>query len=214
MKASWYRLFWFQEEWLCLLSWVVLLHLCDVPYPFRHLGGITLFWVVWCLPILSLGDMALVLIFWSPRIHYHYVICHWSDKRWWQQFQGTISRISACWSWHLDSKLLQAFSLAMAFRYWIDVGWVLSWARRALSPSLFLFGNAGLWSKGFMLAINTAGTYPEIQLLYTGSMTPGEICYKVYWLATIDSCVADLLSPLRLWFLYLVYIYTYMHKYK
>jgi hypothetical protein len=35
--------------------------------------------------------------------------------------------------------------------------------------------------------------------LYTGSMTPGEICYKVYWLATIDPCVADspenLLSP-------------------
>ena len=42
-----------------------------------------------------------------------------------------------------------------------------------------------------MLAIDTAGTYPEIQLLNTGSMTPGEICYKVYWLATIDPCVAD-----------------------
>jgi hypothetical protein len=32
-------------------------------------------------------------------------------------------------------------------------------------------------------------------------MTPGEICYKVYWLATIDPCVADspenLLSPLK-----------------
>jgi hypothetical protein len=52
-----------------------------------------------------------------------------------------------------------------------------------------------------MLAINTAGTYPEIQLLYTGSMTPGEICYKVYWLETIDPCIADspenLLSPLK-----------------
>ncbi len=42
-----------------------------------------------------------------------------------------------------------------------------------------------------MLAIDTAGTYPEIQLLYTGSMTPGENCYKVSWLATIDPCVAD-----------------------
>jgi hypothetical protein len=42
-----------------------------------------------------------------------------------------------------------------------------------------------------MLAIATAGTYPEIQLLYTGSMTPGEICYKVCWLATIDPCIAD-----------------------
>jgi hypothetical protein len=43
-----------------------------------------------------------------------------------------------------------------------------------------------------MLAIDTAGTYPEIQLLYTGSMTPGEICYyKVSWLATINPCVAD-----------------------
>jgi hypothetical protein len=52
-----------------------------------------------------------------------------------------------------------------------------------------------------MLAINTAGTYPEIQLLYTGLMTPGEICYKVNWLATIDPCIADspenLLSPLK-----------------
>jgi hypothetical protein len=28
-------------------------------------------------------------------------------------------------------------------------------------------------------------------LMYTGSMTPGEICYKVYWLATIDPCIAD-----------------------
>jgi hypothetical protein len=42
-----------------------------------------------------------------------------------------------------------------------------------------------------MLTIDTAGTYPEIQLLYTGSMTTGEICYKVSWLATIDPCVAD-----------------------
>ncbi len=52
-----------------------------------------------------------------------------------------------------------------------------------------------------MLAIDTAGTYPEIQLLYTGSMTPGEICYKVYWLAMIDPCIADspenLLFPLK-----------------
>jgi hypothetical protein len=42
-----------------------------------------------------------------------------------------------------------------------------------------------------MLAIDIAGTYPKIQLLYPGSMTLGEICYKVYWLATIDPCVAD-----------------------
>jgi hypothetical protein len=52
-----------------------------------------------------------------------------------------------------------------------------------------------------MLAIDIAGIYPEIQLLYTGSMTPGKICYKVSWLATIDPCVADfpenLLSPLK-----------------
>jgi hypothetical protein len=27
--------------------------------------------------------------------------------------------------------------------------------------------------------------------MYTGSMTPGKICYKVYWLGTIDPCVAD-----------------------
>ncbi len=43
-------------------------------------------------------------------------------------------------------------------------GRVLSWAQGALSPSLSLSKNAGLWSKGFMLAIDTAGTYPAIQL--------------------------------------------------
>jgi hypothetical protein len=48
------------------------------------------------------------------------------------------------------------------------------WVRSALSPSLLLFRNAGLWSKGFMLPIDTAGT-PKIQWLYTVSMTPGEI---------------------------------------
>jgi hypothetical protein len=42
-----------------------------------------------------------------------------------------------------------------------------------------------------MLAIDIAGTYPEIQLMYTRSTTPGEFCYKVSWLATIDPCVAD-----------------------
>jgi hypothetical protein len=42
-----------------------------------------------------------------------------------------------------------------------------------------------------MLAIDTASTYPEIQLLYTGLMNLGKICYKVYQLATIDPCVAD-----------------------
>ncbi len=39
------------------------------------------------------------------------------------------------------------------------------WVRSAPSPSLSLFGNAGLWSKGVMLAIDTAGTYPEMQLV-------------------------------------------------
>ncbi len=52
-----------------------------------------------------------------------------------------------------------------------------------------------------MLAIDTAGTYPEIHLFFTGSMTPGEICYKDYWLAMVDPCIADspenLLSPLK-----------------
>ncbi len=42
-----------------------------------------------------------------------------------------------------------------------------------------------------MLTIDTAGTFPEIQLMYTGSMTPGEICCKVFWLAMIDPCIAD-----------------------
>jgi hypothetical protein len=49
-----------------------------------------------------------------------------------------------------------------------------------------------------MIAINTAGIYPEIQSMYTGSMTPDEICYKVYWLATINPCIAD--SPENLIF--------------
>jgi hypothetical protein len=52
-----------------------------------------------------------------------------------------------------------------------------------------------------MLAIDTASTYPEIQLLYTGLMTPGKICYKVYQLATIEPCIADspenLLRPFK-----------------
>ncbi len=51
-----------------------------------------------------------------------------------------------------------------------------------------------------MLAIDTAG--PRDSLLYTGSMTPGEICYKDYWIAMIDPYVADspenLLSPLKI----------------
>jgi hypothetical protein len=42
-----------------------------------------------------------------------------------------------------------------------------------------------------MLAIDTAGTYPEIQLFYTGLMTPGGICYKVYQLVMINPCVAN-----------------------
>jgi hypothetical protein len=43
-----------------------------------------------------------------------------------------------------------------------------------------------------MHAIDTAGTHPEIRLLYTGLMTPGKIFCKVYQLATIDPCVADI----------------------
>jgi hypothetical protein len=54
-----------------------------------------------------------------------------------------------------------------------------------------------------MLAIDTAGTYPEIQLLYTGLMTPGKICYKVYQLAKIDPCTAD--SPENLLLILMTY---------
>jgi hypothetical protein len=60
-----------------------------------------------------------------------------------------------------------------------------------------------------MLAIDTVSTYPEIQLLYTGLMTPGEICYRVSWLATIDPCVADfpenLLCPFKETYPYDIY---------
>ncbi len=41
------------------------------------------------------------------------------------------------------------------------------------------------------LLIQQAPNYPEILLLYTGSMIPGEISYKVSWLAMINPCVAD-----------------------
>jgi hypothetical protein len=60
-----------------------------------------------------------------------------------------------------------------------------------------------------MLAIDRASTYPEIQLLYTGLMTPGKICYKVYQLATIEPCVADspdnLLGPFKETYPYDIY---------
>ncbi len=56
-------------------------------------------------------------------------------------------------------KLLQALPLAIAFRYYIAEGWVLSWVWRAPSPCLFLLGMIGLSLKGFMLAIDIASTY-------------------------------------------------------
>jgi hypothetical protein len=60
-----------------------------------------------------------------------------------------------------------------------------------------------------MLAIDTARTYPEIRLLYTGLMTPGKICYKVYQFATTDSCIADspenLLHPFKETYPYDIY---------
>jgi hypothetical protein len=62
-----------------------------------------------------------------------------------------------------------------------------------------------------MLAINTAGTYPEIQLLYTGLMTTDEICYKVYWPARIDPCIADSLENL-LFLLKRLILMTYTTK--
>jgi hypothetical protein len=62
-----------------------------------------------------------------------------------------------------------------------------------------------------MLAIETASIYPEIQPMYTGSMTPGKICYKVYWLATINPCIAD--SPENLLsFLKRLILMTYTRK--
>ncbi len=52
-----------------------------------------------------------------------------------------------------------------------------------------------------MLAFHTAHTYPEVQLLYTGLMTPGKICDKVYQIAMIEPCFADspenLLHPFK-----------------
>ncbi len=94
------------------------------------------------------------------------------------------------WQWHSDIRLMRVGS---------------SCGSEAPLVLVSLFGNAGLCSKGFMLAINTAGTYQEIQSLCTGSVTPGKICYKIYWLAMIDCCIADspenlfLLKRLSLW---------------
>jgi hypothetical protein len=52
-----------------------------------------------------------------------------------------------------------------------------------------------------MLAFDTTRTYPAIQLLDTGLMTPGKICYKVYQIAMIEPCIADspenLLCPFK-----------------
>jgi hypothetical protein len=60
-----------------------------------------------------------------------------------------------------------------------------------------------------MLAIDTSGIYPEIQLLYTGLMTPDGICFKIYQLGTIDPCFADspenLLRPFKETYPYDVY---------
>ncbi len=60
-----------------------------------------------------------------------------------------------------------------------------------------------------MLAIDTASTYPEIQFLYTGLMTPCKISYKVYQIATIEPCNADspenLLHPFKETYPYDIY---------
>ncbi len=60
-----------------------------------------------------------------------------------------------------------------------------------------------------MLAFDTAHTYPEIQLFYTG-LTPGKICYKVYQIAMIEPCIADspenLLRPFKETYPYDIYL--------
>jgi hypothetical protein len=61
-----------------------------------------------------------------------------------------------------------------------------------------------------MLAFDTARTYPEIQLLYTGLMTPGKICYTDYQIATIEPCIAD--SPENLLCPFKAYPYDIYHK--
>jgi hypothetical protein len=71
----------FQEEPLCLsiLCVTCCLHLVISLILFRHLGGVTLFSVVRCLPIMLLGYRAFILILLSPKIHY--VSGHWLDWR-------------------------------------------------------------------------------------------------------------------------------------
>ncbi len=118
------------------------------------LGGVTLFWVVRCLPIMLLGDRDSILIFWSPKIRY--VSCHCPDRRWWRWSQSTDHLLLILASWR------QAFtSIVIDHRLQIldCCRWVLLWVRRASSPCLFLLGIVGLSLKGFMLAIDIASTY-------------------------------------------------------
>jgi hypothetical protein len=76
-KLLWYMLCCSQEEWLWLFILCVMccLHLMTSLIFFRHLGGVTLFWVVRCLPIILLRDRAFIQIFWSNKIRC--VSCHW-----------------------------------------------------------------------------------------------------------------------------------------
>jgi hypothetical protein len=67
-KLLWYMPCCFWEEPLSLFILCVMCHLYLMMslVLFRHLGlgGVTLFWVVRCLLIMLLGDMAFILIFW------------------------------------------------------------------------------------------------------------------------------------------------------
>ncbi len=154
-----------------------------------YLGGITLLWLVWCLPILSLGDRALVLIFWSPMIHY--VICHWSDKRWWQQSQATISRTFACWFGISTA----SFYKHCCWRWPSDIRSMWGGCSHGSEASLVLVSpylkmlDSDLMVSCLLL-IQQAPTQ-RINYSTLDQWIPGEICYKVSWLAMIVPCVAD-----------------------
>ncbi len=55
---------------------------------------------------------------------------------------------------------------------------------------LFLNRNSWTTTEGVMLAIDIASS-KRFFLMYTRSIIPGEICYKVCQLAMNDSCLAD-----------------------
>ncbi len=177
------------------------LHVCDIPYTFR----------IWAaLPCFELSDAFLSYCY-KTGLWFSYsghpgsimwVVTGWiggdGNSRRWQSPEFLLDNIGilmasiyklCCWQWPSVIRSI-----------WAGCSRGSEEPLVLVSPYFEMLDSA-LKDSCLMLAIDIAGTYLEITLLYTGSMTPGEICYKVCWLATTDPCVADspenLLSPLK-----------------